>query len=186
MTLESAPEVIATLSALAKFLNDFGLPGLIAVVLLGPTATAFAFFVLDYFRHRQARQEYAARRQEEKEAEEARRKEAREERELLRELLVKQREQIDALVERHREHSDALVGTYRAEVSAIVRDLGLKHAEVVQFYKDNVELVKTTQRMAGDMRDIILNNTRAVEHLSNAIGANFYCPAAREAATGKK
>jgi hypothetical protein len=63
--------------------------------------------------------------------------------------------------------------------------MGAKHAEVTQFYRDNVELVKTTQRLAGDQRDLILNNTRAIEKLSHALEANFYCPAAREAAKGK-
>jgi hypothetical protein len=40
--------------------------------------------------------------------------------------------------------------------------------------------------MATDMRDIIVNNTRAMERLTSAMQANFYCPAAREAATGQK
>ena len=34
--------------------------------------------------------------------------------------------------------------------------------------------------------DLVLNNTRAVERLTSAVETNFLCPAAREAATGKK
>ena len=173
--IENVPELLAGLNTIAALLENVSIPALIALILFVPVATALAMFGMDFLRQRAAREQYAARRQEEAEAEEARRQEAREDRELIRELLEKNREQAAALVEQH-----------RAETAEILRDLSKKHAEVTQFYKDNVELVKTTQRMAGDMRDIILNNTRAVERLSNAVDANFFCPMAREAATGKK
>ena len=75
---------------------------------------------------------------------------------------------------------------HQADMQNFMRDMSAKHAEVTQFYKDNVELVKTTQRLATDMRDIITNNTRALEHLTSVAQANFFCPVAREKATGKK
>ncbi|CAK7024774.1 MAG: hypothetical protein DELT_02535 [Desulfovibrio sp.] len=75
---------------------------------------------------------------------------------------------------------------HQTEMQKFARDMSTKHAEVSQFYKDNVELVKTTQRLATDMRDIITNNTRALEHLTSVAQANFFCPVAREKATGKK
>jgi hypothetical protein len=162
--METTPEIISALVALAAGLEEWGLPGIIALLLLGPLMTVLAVFALDYLRRRTERQDA-----------EDRRLEAKADRELTRELMEKHRTETAVLVERHRE-----------ETTSILRDLGAKHAEVTQFYKDNVELVKTTQRMAGDMRDLILNNTRAMEKLSNAIEANFYCPIVRESATGKK
>jgi hypothetical protein len=162
--MEATPEIIVALAALAKGLEDLGLPGLIALLLLGPLMTVIAVFALDFLRQRHIRQQ-----------EEERRIEAKADRELIRELVEEHRKQIITLVEQH-----------RAETSDIVRDLGTKHAEVSQYYRDNVELLKTTQQVAHDLRDIIVMNTRAFERLSNAIEANFYCPVVREAATGKK
>ena len=151
--MENTPEIIGAFVSLAKGLEELGLPGLIAVLLLGPLMTVLAVSALDFLRRRAERQDA-----------EERRREAKADRELMLEL-----------VERHRE-----------ETSGILRDLGEKHAEVSQFYRDNVELVKSTQRLATDLRDIIVNNTRAVERLTSAVETNFFCPAAREAATGKK
>jgi hypothetical protein len=161
--MDAAPDVIAGLVALAKGLEDLGVPGLFALLMLGPLMTVIAVFALDFLRRRHDRRE-----------DEARRAEGKADREL-----------VLTLVERNRAENAALEERHRAETVAILRDLGEKHAEVTQFYKDNVELVKSTQRMAGDMRDLVLNNTRAMERLSNAIEANFYCPIVREHA-GKK
>ena len=162
--LENAPEVLAALRTVAAFLEELGIPGLVALVLIGPVLMALASFALDFLRQRHARQE-----------DEARRREGKADRELMRELIEQARKETAALEERH-----------RAETAAILRDLGAKHAEVSQFYKDNVELLKTTQRLAIDMRDIMISNTRAFERLTNALEANFYCPIVRERATGKK
>lgn len=88
--------------------------------------------------------------------------------------------------EEHRREMLALVEQHRADMEKVLRDLGAKHAEVSQFYKDNVELVKAYNRLADNFQDIVVNNTRAVEHLASLAQANFFCPVAREAATGKK
>jgi hypothetical protein len=137
--------------------------------------TVIAVFALDFLRRRAERHDA-----------EDRRREAREDRELIREVVEKHRVDTSTLVEKQRGEISNLVEKHRSETSAVVRDLGEKHAEVAQYYKDNVELLKATQRITDDYRDIVLNNTRAVDHLTNAMQANFYCPAAREAATGKK
>jgi deoxyribodipyrimidine photolyase len=162
--MEHAPEVISALQTMAAFLEEMGIPGLLGLLLIGPCMMVIAVFALDYLRQRHIRQEDDLRRQESKA-----------DRELIRELIEKHRIETLSLVERHRE-----------ETASIMRDLGEKHSEVTQYYKDNVELVKSTQRLATDMRDIIVNNTRAMERLTSAVEANFFCPVAREAATGKK
>jgi hypothetical protein len=173
--MESTPEIITALVALAKGLEELGLPGLIALLMLGPLMTVIAVFALDFFRQRHVRQE-----------EEARRAEAKADRELILAVMERNRVESAALQERHRAEGAALQEQHRAETASILRDLGEKHAEVTQYYKDNVELLKTTQRIAEDLRDIIVANTRAFDRLSNTIEANFYCPVVREHATGKK
>jgi hypothetical protein len=151
--MEHAPELISALQTVASFLEEMGIPGLVGLILIGPSMMVIAVFALDYLRQRHARA-----------LEEAHRQEVRQTLDFLREI-----------VEQHRADNDRML-----------RDFGEKHAEVTQYYKDNVELARSTQRMATDMRDIIVINTRALEHLASAMQANFYCPAAREAATGKK
>lgn len=105
---------------------------------------------------------------------------------------TRQRHAKQDAIERRKEAEESRIQLYeqqerhRMDIERVLRDMGAKHAEVVQFYKDNVELVKTTQRLALDMRDIITNNTRALEHLTSVTQANFFCPMAREKATGKK
>lgn len=88
--------------------------------------------------------------------------------------------------EAYRAQLQKMQSQHQSDMQRFMLDMNAKHAEVTQFYKDNVELVKTTQRLATDMRDIITNNTRAMEHLASAVSNNFYCPMVREAATGKK
>lgn len=72
------------------------------------------------------------------------------------------------------------------DIDKQLRDLAAKHTEVVEFYNENVGLVKQYQRLATDFRDVVINNTRAVEHLTSIGQANFFCPVAREKATGKQ
>jgi hypothetical protein len=162
--MEHAPELINALQTMAAFLEEMGIPGLIGLILIGPAMMVIAVFALDYLRQRHTGK-----------IETARQAEAKADRELIREIIEKYQAETRSLVEQH-----------RAETAGIMRDLGEKHAEVTQYYKDNVELARSTQRLATDMRDIIVNNTRAVERLTNAVETNFFCPAAREAATGKK
>lgn len=61
-----------------------------------------------------------------------------------------------------------------------------KHAQVTQYYRDNVEVVKGYQRMTTDFCDVVVNNTRALERIANMSEVNMFCPMAREAATGRK
>ncbi len=47
--------------------------------------------------------------------------------------------------------------------------MGEKHAEVSEFYRKNVSLVKNYERMNDTLQTLVVNNTRAVEHLSTII-----------------
>ena len=47
--------------------------------------------------------------------------------------------------------------------------MGAKHAEVTEFYRKNVSLVKNYERMTDLLQTLVINNTRAMEHLSTII-----------------
>lgn len=77
---------------------------------------------------------------------------------------------------RHAKRMETMLETYRQDTQRILDDFGVKHGEVVIFYQKNVDLVKNYERIAEGiveiargMQAIIVNNTRAVEHLSTVI-----------------
>ena len=51
----------------------------------------------------------------------------------------------------------------------MLHEIGKEHAEVVNFYNDNVELVRGYNRMADAMQTLVVNNTRALERLVTII-----------------
>lgn len=79
---------------------------------------------------------------------------------------------------RHAKRMETMLTAYREDTQKILDDLGAKHGEVVFFYQKNVGLVKSYEKLAESMveiargmQTIIVNNTRAVEHLSTIIEA---------------
>lgn len=71
--------------------------------------------------------------------------------------------------ERFQENMNTMLEAYRADTQNILREVGDKHAEVAQFYKKNVELVKNYERMTDALQTLVVNNTRAMEHLTTII-----------------
>ena len=47
--------------------------------------------------------------------------------------------------------------------------MAARHAEVAEFYKKNVSLVKSYERTADALQTLVVNNTRAVERLTAII-----------------
>ncbi|MDL2207616.1 hypothetical protein LJB82_02720 [Desulfovibrio sp. OttesenSCG-928-M16] len=64
-----------------------------------------------------------------------------------------------------REQASWLMETYREDMSRSIQDLGSNQDQTDQYYRDNVELVKGFNRMAGRYQDIVVSNTRATERL---------------------
>lgn len=62
-----------------------------------------------------------------------------------------------------------LLDAYREDTQEILRDVGNRHAEVVQYYHKNVELVKNYERVTEALQSLVINNTRAVERLTTII-----------------
>ncbi|SBW07204.1 conserved hypothetical protein [uncultured Desulfovibrio sp.] len=71
--------------------------------------------------------------------------------------------------ERFRENVNVVLEAYRADTSSMLHEIGKEHAEVVNFYNDNVELVRGYNRMADAMQTLVVNNTRALERLVTII-----------------
>lgn len=71
--------------------------------------------------------------------------------------------------ERFQENMATMLEAYRADTQTILREVGDKHAEVAQFYKKNVELVKNYERLTDALQTLVVNNTRALERLTTII-----------------
>ncbi len=70
---------------------------------------------------------------------------------------------------RQAQRMERMLETYRKDTQRILDDMGEKHAEVSEFYRKNVSLVKNYERMNDTLQTLVVNNTRAVEHLSTII-----------------
>lgn len=67
------------------------------------------------------------------------------------------------------ENMQAMLEAYREDTQSILREVGNRHAEVVQYYHKNVDLVKNYERMTEALQSLVVNNTRAVERLTTII-----------------
>lgn len=64
-----------------------------------------------------------------------------------------------------REQASWLMEKYREDLAMAVNELGANQDRTDHYYRDNVELVKSVNRMAGRYQDIVVSNTRATERL---------------------
>lgn len=78
--------------------------------------------------------------------------------------------------QRHIRHLERVLENYRADTQRILHemerrhgDMEEKHAEVAEFYRKNVTLVKNYEKNNDLLQTLIVNNTRAMEHLSTII-----------------
>lgn len=68
-----------------------------------------------------------------------------------------------------RDDMNGLLEAYRADTQKVLNELGSNYENVVQFYKSNVVLVKNYEKMTDATQTLVVNNTRALEHLSTII-----------------
>lgn len=78
---------------------------------------------------------------------------------------------VDRLLQTYREDVQKTLGAYRASVD-----------EIAQYYKDNVELVKSWERLADDITGIVSLNTRTMQRLVDRVESNWFCPAVKKEA----
>ena len=145
------------MATIAGVLQQLGVPGLVALVLAAPAAVLITVLVLNHLQDRKT----AA-------------------------MLEVYRQDMAKLAETARTEALTQLEVYRADTQSILRSLGKEHSETAQYYKDNVELVKSYERMAKDLSDLVASNVRLLERLAGQISNNMYCPLVRERARGSK
>lgn len=64
--------------------------------------------------------------------------------------------------------------------AADVAEAARQHAEVVQMYKDNVELVKNYNRTSEALQDIIVLSTQTMTQVRDRVDSNLFCPLMRK------
>jgi gas vesicle protein len=148
--------LVRVLSIIAGILQQLGVPGLVGLVLGGPAAVLITVLVLN---HRSAQKQEKA--------------------------LAAYRKDMGDLVEKSREDASKQMEIYRADTQSILRNLGKEHSETAQYYRDNVELVKSYERVADDLSDLVATNVQVLERLVGKIDNNLFCPVARERARGQ-
>ena len=125
MTAVDLDALVTALTKIAEVLELLGIPGLVALVLLGPALVLCALIMVEYHRSRRVQ-----------ESMEAARAEAR-----------------------------AVLNIYREDTRRILHDLGEGIQQNVQFYRNNVELVKEYEKLSKNLQDVVVSNTRATERL---------------------
>lgn len=167
MDAASAATVVTAMEALAKIVNSLGVGGVLALLLLWPvlfTAAVLAIMVwanlklsrlLDTYRSDMASQ------------------------------VIAYREDMGTQIAVFRADMAQQTEAHRVRVDAILREYGRSQEEVSQYYKNNVELLKTTQGLADDLQDVVLLNTRTCEAMSEKIKNNQFCPVARRNSGGE-
>lgn len=88
-------------------------------------------------------------------------------------------------LETYREDTKKTVDVYREDTKRAAAEYQAGLAEVRQLYKNNVHLVEGYEKLAADLKDIILLSATTMTGVSDAIKANDFCPLVREA-TGRK
>jgi len=149
--------LIQAVATIAGVLQQLGVPGLVALVLAAPAAVLITVLVLNHLQDRKT----AA-------------------------MLEVYRQDMAKVAETARAEAATQLEIYRADTQAIVRELGRDHQETAQYYKDNVELVKSYERMAKDLSDLVSSNVRLLERLAGQISNNMFCPLVRERSRGAK
>lgn len=149
--------LVQAVATIAGVLQQLGVPGLVALVLAAPAAVLITVLVLNHLQDRKT----AA-------------------------MLEVYRQDMAKMTETARAEALTQLEVYRADTQSILRSLGKEHSETAQYYKDNVELVKSYERVAKDLSDLVAGNVRLLERLTNQISNNMYCPMVRERARGSK
>lgn len=80
-------------------------------------------------------------------------------------------QQMREMIEFYREDNRKTIELYREDNRKSVEEVAAKHAEVVVFYRNNASLVKNYEKALEINQQLIVNNTRAMEHLSTIIEA---------------
>lgn len=140
-------QIVTALTIIAKIVSALGPGGIALLFLAGPVVVVIAVLLLSHFNNRR-----------------------------LSTVVDAYRQDADARFREYRSDSDSRFEAFRNLMDRTVREHGEAFTEVSQFYRDNVELVRVTQRMASEHIDIISLNTRIQQKLVDKIETNQFCP----------
>ena len=84
-------------------------------------------------------------------------------------LDYKHGKRVGKVLEAYREDTQESLRVMTEKFEASLRELNRKHDEVTEYYRKNVTLVKNYERMNDTLQTLVVNNTRAVEHLSTIV-----------------
>jgi FtsZ-binding cell division protein ZapB len=104
-------------------------------------------------------------------------------------LLKENRQHIDTVLEKRdndlkdtlcffQKRIDVLNQQHQKTLEAYANDM----TKIKRFYENNVELVKSYDKMSGELTSIIHLNTQTMTHLHDAIKNNSFCPLLKEQA----
>ena len=64
---------------------------------------------------------------------------------------------------------------YESRIDALMKKYETDMAETRRMYENNVELVKMTQAMAKDLKDVVIMNTQILTRVCEDINTNRFC-----------
>lgn len=76
---------------------------------------------------------------------------------------------IGMVLEAYREDTQESLRVISEKFDVSLREMNMKHDEVAEYYRKNVTLVKNYEKMTDALQTLVVNNTRAVEHLSTIV-----------------
>lgn len=155
-------QIVTALSIIAKIVDALGVGGIIGLALAGPVIVVIAVLLLSHLNNRRLSTVVDAYR---KDADTR---------------FEQYRKQSEGSLREIRNDSSKRFNEFRTLMTTTVDKYGEALGETRQFYKDNVELVRSWERLAQDFAEIISLNTRTQQKLVDKIETNQFCPAVKE------
>lgn len=79
---------------------------------------------------------------------------------------------------------DALIERYRDDMLRSLNEHGEALETMSRYYRDNVDLVRSWERIANGLQDVVLLNTQAMQRMSDRVDNNLWCPVVRDKVRG--
>lgn len=155
-------QVVTALSIIAKIIDALGVGGIIGLALAGPVIVVIAVLLLSHLNNRRLTTVVDAYR---KDADTR---------------FEEYRKQSETSLRELRNDSNKRFNEFRTMMTTTVEKYGEALSETRQFYKDNVELVRSWERMAEDFASVISLNTQTQQKLVDRIEHNQFCPIVKE------
>ena len=134
------PQILEALTGILQIVDRLGVSGLVLLALSGPALVVLAILVIEYNRSNRMREENAA-------------------------LVAAMREENAAA----RQEMAGQLEAYRQDTQKLLRDLGANQQATDQYYRDNVELVKSYELVSRNLQDVVISNTRVLSRLETLL-----------------